>query len=289
MGGTDLASLAGMAPPFRDILVPTDLSADANVAFAHALRLAVAARADLDVFQVERRGEHTPNVAATLARWDFVRRPATARDVEELGVHARRTMAVNERPDGAILDEMAATHADLVVFATHGRSGLDGWLRPGGADPTIRKRAVPMLLLPPGAKGFVDVETGETTLRRLLLPVDHTPDPRPGFEAAVALARTLGSADVEIATLHVGESPPDVSGLAVDPGWKAFHWTAGGNVVDEILATAATWSADVIVTVSEGRRSFLDNLRGSTMERLARRTRTPLMVVPADWRPAVRT
>jgi nucleotide-binding universal stress UspA family protein len=275
--------------PFRSILVPTDFSQDAHVAFAHALRLALAANAEHDVLHVEPWNDQAdwhwaPAVTDTLARWDFVRPGASAADLEKLGIRARRTMAVGERPESAILEEMAASHADLLVLSTLGRAGLARWLQPSVVSPVLRKRPVPMLLLPAGSRGFVDVDSGETRLRRILLPIDRTPNPAPGFDVAVGVAHALGGDDVQLATLHVGDAAhPEVELLRPKPGWKVMHWTSPGAVVDEVLETANHWDADLIVAVSEGRRGWLDGVRGSTIERLWKRTRAPILVVPADW------
>jgi nucleotide-binding universal stress UspA family protein len=62
-----------------------------------------------------------------------------------------------------------------------------------------------------------------------------------------------------------------------------FHWNASGSVEAGILDVAQTWSASLIVAVSEGRRDYFDQLRGSTMERLVASAKTPVLVVPADW------
>jgi nucleotide-binding universal stress UspA family protein len=274
--------------PIRNILVPTDFSADAEVAFAHALRLAVAARADLHLLHVEPRNDQAdwrwaPRVVETLVRWGVLEPGSTPADLDRIGGHARRSLAVGERPEAAILHAVAEVGADLVVMASHGRTGLDRWLRPSVSRPVLLERAAPVLLLPPRHRGFVDADSGETTLSRVLVPIDATPAPGPAFAAATLLADALGNDNVQIATLHVGSTRPEVSLPMPDPPMRITHWNTTGPVVDEILAAAGTWQADLLVTVSEGRCDMLDHFLGSTMERLAARTRTPMLVLPAGW------
>jgi hypothetical protein len=62
-----------------------------------------------------------------------------------------------------------------------------------------------------------------------------------------------------------------------------LDWRAEGGVVDNIIHTASTWSADLVVCVTEGRRGLLDAIRGSTVERLLRDAPAPLLIVPHEW------
>lgn len=275
-------------PAIRNILIPTDFSREAEIAFAHALRLTLALKADLDVLHVE--GEHTPPdwslaplVVGMLSRWEFLDPAAGRDDVAALGIRAHRSIARGVRPEVAILEEISRSHADLVVLATHGRVGLDRWRHPSVSEAVLRLRPVPVLLIPAGCLGFVDVATGDVNLKRVLVPIDHTPNPGPGFDAAVAILKALGSEDAQIATFHVGAGHPEVELLRPAPGWKIHHWNAEGGVVDSILDVATTWTANLIVAVSEGRRNFFDELLGSTVDRLVAASRTPVLVVPADW------
>lgn len=275
-------------PRIRSILVPTDFSDASVVAFSHALKLALATRAELDVFHVEPKNDTAdwhwaPAVATTLARWGEVPAGASAADLEARGIRARRTMSSGHKPDEAIFQEMVQSHADLVVLSTHGRSGIERWLQPSVATPVALKGAVLVLLIPPGVKGFVNAETGAGALRKVLVPIDHRPHPAPGFDAATLVTRALAGETVEIATLHVGTEQPEVDLLRPDPSWTVHHWIDAGNPLDRIVAKAETWKPDLVVAVTEGRRNWLDGLRGSTVERLLERVKVPVLIVPADW------
>lgn len=275
-------------PPIVSILLPTDFSIEADAAFAHALRLAVAMNAKLDIFHAEPQNDQAdwrwaPSVVDTLVRWGVLRRGATERDVSALGIDARRTQIVGQAAETAILGEMAASRADLVVMASHGRSGLQRWLQPSVIAPVLRHAPVPVLVIPSGSRGFVDATTGEANVSRVLVPIDHRPHPAPAFDAGLLVARALPGERRAFATLHVGPGRPETDLLLVPPGIELFHWFADGDVVDNITRTATEWQADLVVLVSEGRTNFLDTLRGSTVERLLDRARVPVLVVPAGW------
>jgi nucleotide-binding universal stress UspA family protein len=269
----------------RSILVPTDFSDDAATAFAHALKLAVALRADLDVFHVEPKNDQSdwhwaPGVVATLVQWGVLPKGSTEADLESVGIRLRRGMAGGLSPEAAILQETASAHADLVVMSTHGRAGLERWLQPSVAFPVALKGVVPVLLFPAGSKGFVDKPTGEASLHNLLLPVDHRPSPLPGFDAAKLLTRALPQDRVKVTTLHVGTTQPEMDLLAPDDNWSVQHLLGDGAVVDEIVAASLDRNVDLIIAVTEGRRGFLDALRGSTVERLLDRSHIPVLIVP---------
>lgn len=272
----------------RSILVPTDFSDAAEVAFAHALRLAAALGADLNIFHVEPDNDQQdwrwgPKVAATLIRWGIIPEGAGPDELERRGIRAHRSAAAGKSATESILAAVASTHADLVVMGTHGRHGLAAWLQPSVTAPVATKRVVPVLLLPPGVKGFVDPFTGDTSLARMLLPIDHRPHPAPGFDAAAILGRAVGTPDLSVATLHYGKHHPETDLMTIEPGWQVAHWTLEGPVVEGILQTCRSWSPDVVVAVTEGRLTFFDAVRGSTVERLLAEPVAPLLVVPAEW------
>lgn len=272
----------------RSILVPTDFSDESQLAFAHALRLALALKAELDILHVEPDNDQQdwrfgPQVRPTLIRWGYLKPGATDADMEALGLRVHRTARAGKDAVTAILDEIAASHADLVVMGTHGRTGLAALLQPSVTAPVARKGAVPVLLIPHDGHSFVDPETGEATLNRILLPVDNRPHPAPAFDAANLLARALPQDRVELATLHVGSDTVETEWLEPQPSWTVLNWTAQGGVIDNVVHTARTWSADLVVCVTEGRRGAIDALLGSTVERLIRSAPAPLLVVPHEW------
>lgn len=275
-------------PQIRSILAPTDFSDASVIAFAHALKLAVGLKAEFELFHVEPLNDTSdwhwaPKVIDSLVRWGELPPGSTAEDLQRLGIRARRTMTSGLKADEAIKQEIAEAHADLVVLSTHGRSGVRRWLQPSVATPIATEGAALVLLIPPGSRGFVHPETGAGGIRRVLVPIDHTPHPAPGFDAAALVTGAVPGESVELATLHVGPEDVERDLLRVPPGWALHHWSDAGDPVEQILRNARTWPADLVVMTTEGRRGFLDNLRGSTVERVIDRISCPLLIVPADW------
>ena len=288
MEASHLPGAAGI----RTILHPTDFSEGSDNAFAHALRLAVAASAQLELLHAEPDNDvagyqHYPKVCDTLVRWEVLPPGAGEADLERLGLRIDRVLRVGDPPLRSILEELDAHHADLMVLATHGREGLDRMYSGGVAEPASRHGGVRTLFLPPGVRGFVPFDDGVVTLRRILIPIDHLPDPELAVAAAVMMARTLGVENLQISTLYAGSAAnmPKV-GLPTQPGWVARRWQEEGAPVEAILDTARAWQADLIVMSSRGHDSVLDTLRGSTVERVLRHAPCPVLVVPDPKRPS---
>ena len=266
----------------RAILHPTDFSEGSEVAFAHALKLALASRAHLEILHAALHEEpaaqrYCPRVRETLLAWGAL----PDADPGAPGVNVQTVLRIGEPPAAAILDELDTSGADLMVLATGAREGLDRLLNTGISEPVSRLGHVSTLFLPPGVEGFVRADDGKVTLARILVPSNHHPDPQVAVDVAAMIADVLDVSPLQLCTLFVGDEAamPTVT-LPTHPGWIVRRWYEGGEVVDAILDTAMAWQADLIVMGSRGHDSVLDTLRGSTVERVLRRAVCPVLVVP---------
>lgn len=262
---------------------PTDFTHESESAFHHALRLAVAANAKLDILHVAEhphavQWEEFPNVHETLELWRML--PIN----DDSTVAVQKLSEYGKDPVQPILDHLDEFPADLIVLATHRRKGLDRWLHKEIAQKVARGRSATTLFIPHDVNGFVSPSTGTVSLRRVLIPVDWKPEPQSAVDATVAIADLLGCQDLKLKLLFVGEDELDMPPIEV-PLRDRWTWTRRikpGDVVDTILATAASQDADLIVMATEGRDGFLDALRGSTTEQVLRQTRCPVLALPGS-------
>ena len=164
---------------------------------------------------------------------------------------------------------------------------LQALLAPGDvlllAEPVARQARVKTLFVPRRVEGFVSSENGRVRLENILIPVDKHPQPQAAVDAAMALATLLGSPRVHFTLLHVtpGGEMPELR-TQDHPGWTWSRVFRDGEPVNEILACAESSNSDLVVMSTEGRRGFLDALRGSVTERVLRGLRCPLLAVPAN-------
>ena len=269
-----------------NILHPTDRSPESRAAFAHALRLAVAGRSRLSLLRISSGGQGDrsafPGVRQTLEQWGMLPPGSPKEAVKELGLEVAKVAAEGGDPIHAAMAYLRSHPAELVVLGGDLNGGRARWLQESIAGPATGAKSPMTLFLPRGADGFVSHRDGSVALRNILLPIAEAPRPSPALEASCRLARLLGCAGARITLLHVGEmaqAPPVTPPEGTDCVFEVV--SRRGDVVETVLGTAAERFADLIVMPTAGRHGFLDALRGSTTERVLRRSGRPLLAVPA--------
>jgi len=276
--------------PLQRVFHPSDFSQASDVAFAHALKLALAARADLCIMHVAPASADVhwtdfPGVRALLARWGLLPYGSRQEDVLKLGIDVEKILGVHADPVASILHTLEEQPTDLVVLATYQRDGLRRWLRQAVAEPIARHSKTMTLFIPHDVEGFVSSADGAITLRRILVPVDTVPHPQPAVEAAavMALALGLGSDSVSFTLAHVGSADRmPVVREGTWPGWTWEKVVRQGDVVEQILEVATVSHSDLIVLTTAGHHGILDALRGSTTERMLRGAHCPVLAIPAN-------
>lgn len=274
--------------PIRSVLHATDLTRLSEPAFVHALRIAQASRSRFYLLHVD-PGEAEevdwttfPAVRDTLARWGLLDAGVPAAAVaERIGIEVRKVQLRDKDPVRAILRFLDDHKIDVIVLATHGRDGLPRWLRGSVAEPVARQAYLPTLFIPDGSRGFVSADSGEVRLSKILVPVDRQPRPEQAVQECLRLVRGLGIDDLLLHSLHVGEAT-DVPAVRPETiGWARHESSVRrGDVVEQILASAAELDVDLIAMATAGHQGFLDALRGSTTERVLRHAPCPVLAVP---------
>ncbi len=273
-------------PFVRSVFHPSDFSPESEHAFAHALRIALARKTAFTILHAGgNKGTWTkfPPVRATLERWGLLEKGSSRSAVfEDLGTRIKKVTVREGKPLDAILDFLDHHPTDLIVVATSGRDGLPRWIRPSVAEEVARKSDTMTLFVPDSTKGFISLEDGGVSLERILIPIDHKPDPRAVLAYCTRTAKTVGTGTVKIMLLHVGEDDNPVTDLPENPMWSWETLHRRGDVVDEIIKSAEKHDVDLIAMATEGRNGVLDALRGSVTEQVLRRAPCPLLAVPSD-------
>lgn len=202
---------------------------------------------------------------------------------EELGsvVYERLLRRGNDDPNALLLETIAELKPDLVVAGTRARHGIDLALMGSTAQALARHANVPVLLLPTGHRGFVDPDTGELRLRKILVPMGDRHAAQAAIDGAVRLAELTGDHKGDLVLVHVGDEAdaPAVT-LHGGMGWGRRWVQAKGSVAQEVIELAQTEHADLVVMASRGRDSLLDSLLGSHTERVLRHSPCALLSVP---------
>ena len=272
--------------PLERIFHPSDFSQASEVAFAHALKLGLVAKAELSIMHVASQASEVawldfPGVRHLLERWGLLPEGSAIGDLFDLGLDVNKVLAQGRNPADAVLWYLEEHPTDLVVLATHQRDGLSRWTRRAVAEPIARRSKTMSLFIPYGAEGFVALGNGAVTLQRVLIPIDTAPPPHDAIDVAVDLTDALGVSNPSFTLIHVGvEGGQPVVHPPQRCGWTWETRIRQGNVVEEILSAANDIQADLIVLTTQGRHGFLDALRGSATERILRGAACPVLAIP---------
>jgi nucleotide-binding universal stress UspA family protein len=174
----------GTLPFVSSVLHPTDFSPASDRAFAHALAIAVIRQTELTILHVDPSAESDvewsrfPPVRKYLERWGLLE-PGSARSAifDELSV---RVTKVAVRGRQAVLETAGFVDGDppdLIVLATEGREGPSRWFNRSDAEAMARWTKTMTLFVPADAnRGLVSLDSGNLTLKNILVPVDTVPD-----------------------------------------------------------------------------------------------------------------
>jgi nucleotide-binding universal stress UspA family protein len=271
--------------PARFILHPTDFSESSQLAFAHALRLAISNEANLSLLHVGKDSHHGwelfPPIRGTLESWGLLEsgtRRSQLRD--QLGIGIEKVIAEDRDVVEAIRGFFDRRPIDFMVLATSGRDGLASWLKPSTAEKIAHRVSVPTLFVPANCHGCVDPKTGTVTMKHVLVPVDHQPRADAAVARGLRAISVYGGDQADLTLLHVGDSTfPDVD--LPDGDWNVRYSTRGGDPAAGILGAADELEANLVVMVTEGSHGFFDVLRGSTTDQVLRHSRCPVLAIPA--------
>jgi nucleotide-binding universal stress UspA family protein len=277
----------------RRILVPTDGSDLSARALPIAARLAQAQGAEIVLVRVTQIVETFdpfggPHYAfelsddAASSEWlEIVARDELAAIVDEmteLGV-AARFLVIAGASAPMLLEAEEEQQPDLVVIASHGRSGLVRFALGSVSERLVQEGAAPVLIVQAASPVDSPLDSALVTLdgsqlAELALPVVESLAGKPVRQ--VQLLRTVASRD-EIATASAY-----LDGVAMRLQEAGLRVTIE-MPIDEpapAIATAAL-GADMVILTTHGRGGF-DRLRyGSVADQVLHQVQTPMLLVRA--------
>lgn len=265
----------------QKVLFATDLSGEETSAFAHALRIGLAAHSEFHLlhFEPDLRvldWEEFPHVRATIQAWKTVYREG----LEQSHIYVQKAFETGKDAVSAIVDYIVDREIGLAVLATHQRKGVDRLLHASISEPIARKTNASTLFVPNAVPGFVSATSGRVHLSTVLIPVAIQPIAGAAVEAVLELLTLLGCADVRVVLLFVGPRA-EFPLLDVSESEQCIveRVCRQGDVVKEIVDCADEIHADLVAMVTEGHVSLIDTLTGDTTERVLRQLKCPLLAI----------
>lgn len=270
---------------FKHVFHPSDFSKASEIAYDHALKIALAGEITLTTVHVNSaRVDRSsfPSAREKLMHWRVIPPNGRVPDRISGALCVKKIQLTDPDPVRAIMRRLRKKPACLIVLANSRQDNRPRWMNKAVSEPIARDSRTKTLFLPHGARGFINPDTGSVTLRRVLIAVDRKPDPQRAIETAVELTGLLGCHRGVIFTkVYVGrEDDMPTPVLPQDQRWTWMSAVRRGDVVNEILSVATNMLADLIVLTTQGHDGFLDALRGNTTERIVRAANCPVLAVP---------
>ena len=253
----------------RHILVPLDGSDLSAGALAIARMLAAGNCTQMHLLAVASRGEP----AWTRELYAYLNEIASTERKEGMSV---RTSVRTGKPADAILMLAHHIHADLIVMATHGRSGLGRVLLGSVADQVLRASAIPVVLLRPGARPVEDLQT-------MLVPIDGTVDGAVALSAAAPLAHASNAQMLIVHAVDISDGATayvqTIAARLRELGMAAEGRAVAGRPADVISSLANEADVDLIVMSTHARSGPVRTVLGSVADEVVRRGQRPVLLV----------
>ena len=213
---------------------------------------------------------------------------------------------------GKAFTEICATaqklDADVIVIATHGRTGLKHLTLGSTAEQVIRHANCPVLVVRQMSEP-INTKGEGIALQKILVPVDFSECAREGAKYASVFAVRTGAS---LLLMHV-YYPPDYTAAdvtSVPPEWSQLVATARRNAndnlekivsalptgisvetevaigtpIEKLVEATARPDIDMVITSTHGYSGLRHSLIGSTAEQLVRLAHRPVLIIPSHCR-----
>ncbi len=308
---------------YHRMLVLLDGSELAEVVFTYAKELA--GRMDLDVILLHVYGPavrdfapmhqaYIDRAAGTIRRQAQEVRKKLGIESETKPIKVRGEIAMGYHAD-EILRYADENAVDLILMATHGRSGIKRWVMGSVADKVLQASRVPVWLVRAGIQEETPYDQWPS--KTMIVPLDGSEMAEAVLPHVAALAKQPGTEPASVALLRICEPPvtpsyysPELSGVPLNWGEYMEQETARckqvskeylakvgkqltdkgisvqphmlvGKAADEIIDFANKDPFSIIVMASHGRSGLKRLVYGSTAESVLVGVTCPLILIKA--------
>src|ERR1043165_6231225 len=274
--------------PFRNILFPTDFSANAHAALKYAAAFARHSGGRVVLFNVQ------DAKSVVHSQLDDLLADPVLKDVDA------EKIWVEGEPASEIAQGAVDHDVDLITVVMRGRNRLSRAFGSSIAEDIVAEAPCAVLAVRPPQRDFIADQT-EIRLKRVLLATNFRPSSAAATQLATQMANQLGA---ELHAVYViGDYFDHISAMFPEGGLAALtrlrsyaqermaHLSRGGGAAhiaegrpfQEIVKLADTLQADLIVigTAVHGSLFGSSQVLGSEIERVIRNAPCPVLCVPA--------
>jgi nucleotide-binding universal stress UspA family protein len=282
----------------REILIPLDGSTEAESVLPYVRDLAPKFGSRVHILGVG-IGRKTRRVNRLIE--DYINR--TANKLHSDNIKAEPVIRYGVAAD-KILDFTAEEEIDLIIMATHGRSGITRWWMGSVAEKVISEATAPVLLVRSKGPGTTRATDKPNFPHRILAPLDGSDI----GEAALPYAETIATNSRASVSLLQIISPPGTieANLLGGPDWRKFikamhdagenylkgvaqrlssmgikvtYEVATGDPADKIVEYAADKQISLIAMSTHGRTGVARWVLGSVADKILHGARIPVLLV----------
>jgi nucleotide-binding universal stress UspA family protein len=295
---------------YRRILVPLDGSKVAEQVLPYVRYLAGKLKIPVDLLAVVDVVGMTGFMETSNARNldDFIaenvhRSEAYLEKIGKTFTGASGYTVMKGKPEEVVIKTAASYGDTLIAMATHGRSGVDRWLLGSVAEKVLRGATNPLLLVRATKDGKSE---GETTIKRVIVPLDGSPMAEKVLPYVTALAKKIMFVTVLLRAYNLKqvistfeEYIPDWDVLEAEAKAEAKSYLGskvrelkGQGLIDvstrasdkepaqEIIDLAGEPSS-LVAMCTHGRSGLKRWVLGSVTEKVVRHSSSPVLVIPA--------
>ena len=272
----------------KRILIPYDFSETAALSLEHAVFMAKLLKADIYLLHILESVSFTSAFGAAFGNVDKKLESESNTKLEEIGkqIHMNNGITVKSitevgRIYRKIVDVAKRERVDIIIMGTHGVSGYKKFNVGTNTSKVVEEAGCPVI--------SVQTHSKKIGFKKIVLPIDNTPQSRQKVSYALAVARSYGSHICIAGLINFGnEDNKRMFKLKVDQveEWLLQHgvsvekkFVEGDNLAKMTMQAAEEWDADLIVIMTEQEPSITGFCLGTYATQVVNHSKIPVMAV----------
>ena len=272
----------------KRILIPYDFSETAALSLEHAVFMAKLLKADIYLLHILESVSFTSAFGAAFGNVDKKLESESNTKLDEIGkqIHMNNGITVKSitevgRIYRKIVDVAKRENIDIIIMGTHGVSGYKKFNVGTNTSKVVEEAGCPVI--------SVQTHSKKIGFKKIVLPIDNSPQSRQKVSYALAVARSYGSHICIAGLINFGnEDNKRMFKLKVDQveEWLLQHgvsvekkFVEGDDLAKMTMQAAEEWDADLIVIMTEQEPSITGFFLGTYATQVVNHSKIPVMAV----------
>lgn len=272
----------------KRILIPYDFSETAALSLEHAVFMAKLLKADIYLLHILESVSFTSAFGAAFGNVDKKLESESNTKLDEIGkqIHMNNGITFKSitevgRIYRKIVDVAKRENIDIIIMGTHGVSGYKKFNVGTNTSKVVEEAGCPVI--------SVQTHSKKIGFKKIVLPIDNSPQSRQKVSYALAVARSYGSHICIAGLINFGnEDNKRMFKLKVDQveEWLLQHgvsvekkFVEGDDLAKMTMQAAEEWDADLIVIMTEQEPSITGFFLGTYATQVVNHSKIPVMAV----------